>query len=62
MPDAVRGSLSEVLTSEVARSSRALCPTVDGSGSKMRGHNVQSDDARGLLDAMTAFFRQVKIY
>jgi esterase len=58
----VRGSLSDVLTDEAAEKFARSLP--DGRWVRVEnsGHNVQGDNPRGLLDAMTAFFRETKIY
>jgi esterase len=58
----VRGSLSDVLTDEAAGKFARSLP--DGRWVRVEnsGHNVQGDNPRGLLDAMTAFFRETKIY
>jgi esterase len=57
----VRGSLSDVLTDEAAERFARSLP--DGRWVRVvnSGHNVQGDNPRGLLDAMTAFFRDAKI-
>src|ERR1700722_7355229 len=54
----VRGSLSDVLTDEAAEKFARSLP--DGRWVRVEnsGHNVQGDNPRGLLDAMTAFFRE----
>jgi esterase len=58
----VRGALSDVLSDEAAEKFARSLP--DGRWVRVEnsGHNVQGDNPRGLLDAMTAFFRETKIY
>jgi len=57
----VRGALSDVLTDEAAEKFAHSLP--DGRWVRVEhsGHNVQGDNPRGLLDAMTAFFHDAKI-
>jgi esterase len=57
----VRGALSDVLTDEAAEKFAHSLPNGRWVRVENSGHNVQGDNPRGLLDAMTAFFHDAKI-
>jgi len=57
----VRGALSDVLTDEGAEKFARSLPNGRWVRIEKSGHNVQGDNPRALLDAMTTFFREVGI-
>jgi len=57
----VRGALSDVLTDESAEKFARALPNGRWVRIEKSGHNVQGDNPRALLDAMTTFFREVSI-
>ena len=57
----VRGALSDVLTDAAAEKFAHSLPNGRWVRVEKSGHNVQGDNPRGLLDAMTAFFAEAGI-
>jgi len=57
----VRGALSDVLTDAAAEKFARSLPNGRWVRIERSGHNVQGDNPRGLLDAMTGFFRDAGI-
>jgi pimeloyl-ACP methyl ester carboxylesterase len=57
----VRGALSDVLTDASAEKFARSLPNGRWVRVEKSGHNVQGDNPRALLDAMSAFFRDVGI-
>jgi len=57
----VRGALSDVLTDESAEKFARSLPNGRWVRIEKSGHNVQGDNPRALLDAMTTFFREVGV-
>jgi esterase len=57
----VRGALSDVLTDEAAEKFARSLPDGRWVRVEKSGHNVQGDNPRALLDAMSAFFRDAGI-
>jgi pimeloyl-ACP methyl ester carboxylesterase len=57
----VRGALSDVLTDESAEKFARSLPNGRWVRIEKSGHNVQGDNPRALLDAMTTFFREVSV-